>query len=145
MLSEYILALLKVAKEEKAEVTPKKFQKIFFLLEKEKGVNLNLDFEPYLFGPYSEKLQKAMYELADKGLIKINYEDVIDPFAGFLVGRAETYELVKDTEINISNDVLAFFREWVKKDKNEILRYVYEKYREYHDVAKIKRRLLGHD
>jgi len=47
-----IKLLLYTAKKENTEVTPTKFQKIFFLLEKEKGVNL----EPWLFGAYSSKL-----------------------------------------------------------------------------------------
>ncbi len=52
-----IKLLLYTAKEENVEVTPTKIQKIFFLLEKEKGVQLGLDFEPFIFGPYSEKLK----------------------------------------------------------------------------------------
>ena len=45
-----IKLLLYTAKEENAKVTPTKLQKIFFLLEKEKGINLGLDFEPWFFG-----------------------------------------------------------------------------------------------
>jgi len=127
---DYILALLYVAKEEKAEVTAIKLQKIFFLLEKEKNINLGLDFKPYLFGPYSEKLQDALYELANKGLVKINYEDVKN-LAGVTIGYKESYELAKDIKIDVSEDILAFFKQWVKKSKNEILKYVYEKYPEY--------------
>ena len=52
-----IKLLLYVAKDEGAEVTATKLQKIFFLLEKEKGVDLGLEFTPWFFGPYSEKLQ----------------------------------------------------------------------------------------
>lgn len=37
---DYILALLHVAREEKAQVTATKLQKIFFILEKEKNINL---------------------------------------------------------------------------------------------------------
>ena len=134
---DYILALLKVAKEEKAEVTATKLQKIFFLLEKERNVNLQLDFKPYLFGPYSEKLQNALYELVDKGLVKIVYEDVKN-LAGVIIGQKESYELAKEIKINVDNNVLEFFRQWVKKSRNEILKYVYEKYPEYSEYSIIK-------
>jgi len=134
---DYILTLLYVAKEEKAEVTATKFQKIFFLLEKEKNVNLELDFKPYLFGPYSEKLQAALYELAHKGFVKINYGDVKN-LAGVVIGQKESYELAKEMKINVDSDVLAFFRQWVKKSRNNILKYVYEKYPEYSKYSIIK-------
>ena len=127
---DYILALLKVAKEEKAEVTAIKLQKIFFILEKEKNINLGLNFKPYLFGPYSEKLQNALYELTNKGLVKINYEDVKN-LARVTIGYKESYELAKDIKIDVSEDILTFFKQCVKKSRNEILRYVYEKYPEY--------------
>jgi len=134
---DYILALLYVAKEEKAEVTAIKLQKIFFLLEKEKNINLGLDFKPYLFGPYSEKLQDALYELANKGLVKINYEDVKN-LAGVTIGYKESYELAENIKIDVSEDILTFFRQWVKKSRNEILKYVYEKYPEYSEYSIIK-------
>ena len=130
VVEEFILAFLKVAKEEGAEVTPTKLQKIFFLLEKEKGIKLDLDFQPYLFGPYSEKLTRTVHEMAEQGLVKILYEEVKN-LAGVTIGYAETYELAKDVDTEVSEDVLSFFREWVKKDKNEILRHVYQKYPEY--------------
>ena len=133
MLSDYILALLKVAKEENAEVTAIKFQKIFFLLEKEKGVNLGIEFEPYLFGPYSEKLQNILYELAKQGFVKINYEPV-NNLAGVTVGYKESYEIAKEVEVSVSDDVLEFFREWAKKSRNKIQEYVYKKYPEYSDI-----------
>ena len=134
---DYILGLLYVAKEEKAEVTATKLQKIFFLLEKEKDVKLDLDFKPYLFGPYSEKLQSALYDLVDKGLVKINYEGVKN-LAGVVIGQKESYELAKEIKIDVDSDILAFFRQWVKKSRNEILKYVYEKYPEYSEYSIIK-------
>ena len=138
---DYILTLLHIAREEKAQVTATKLQKIFFILEKEKNINLGLDFKPYLFGPYSEKLQNSLYRLVDKGLVKINYDDVKN-LAGITVGYKESYELPeKDIKINVSEEVLSFFRQWVKKDRNEILEYVYEKYPEYSEYSLIKDRL----
>ena len=139
---DYILALLHVAKVEKAEVTATKLQKIFFIMEKEKSVNLGLNFKPYLFGPYSEKLQNSLYELVDKGLVKINYDDVKN-LAGTTVGYKESYELEKDIKIDVSEEVLSFFRQWVKKNRNEILEYVYGKYPEYIEYSLIKDKFKG--
>jgi len=139
---DYILALLQVAKVEKAEVTATKLQKIFFIMEKEKSVNLGLNFKPYLFGPYSEKLQNSLYELVDKGLVKINYDDVKN-LAGTTVGYKESYELEKDIKIDVSEEVLSFFRQWVKKNRNEILEYVYGKYPEYIEYSFIKDKFKG--
>ncbi len=51
-----IKLLLYTAKEENAKVCATKLQKVFFLLEKETGKDLGLEFKPWFFGPYSEKL-----------------------------------------------------------------------------------------
>jgi len=137
-IEDYILAFLKTAKEEKVIVTPIKLQKIFFLLEKEKGINLNLDFEPFFFGPYSEKLTNIMYEFEKQGLITIKRKEVINPADNFFWGYAETYELDKNIETSVGEDTLSFFRDWIKKDKNEILKYIEEKYPEYFRVGEKK-------
>jgi len=95
-----------------------------------------------LFGPYSEKLQNSLYELVDKGLVKINYDDVKN-LAGTTVGYKESYELKKDIKIDVSEEVLSFFRQWVKKNRNEILEYVYGKYPEYIEYSLIKDKFKG--
>ncbi|BDC17378.1 hypothetical protein [Acidianus sp. HS-5] len=56
-ISHLIKLLLYVANNENAEVNATKLQKIFFLLEKEKGLDLRLNFRPWFFGPYSSILQ----------------------------------------------------------------------------------------
>jgi len=111
-VEDYLIALLKVAKEEKAEVNATKIQKIFFLLEREKGINFNLDFKPWLFGPYSKKLDKVLYGLIDKGVVKVVDKGAIDdPFTGLVIGHKRAYELNRDYEVNIDKDVLDFFKQ----------------------------------
>lgn len=139
-IEDYILAFLKTAEEEKVIVTPIRLQKTFFLLEKEKGIDLKLNFEPFFFGPYSEKLTNIMYELGKQGLIVIKHKEVINPLDKFFWGYAETYELGKNVEIIVSEDILSFFRDWIKKDKNEILKYIEEKYPEYFGIGPIQSR-----
>lgn len=46
IIEEYLVVLLKVAREEKAEDDATKIQKDILPLEREKDVNLNLDFKP---------------------------------------------------------------------------------------------------
>lgn len=133
-VSDYLLTFLSVAKKEKRKVTPIKLQKVFFILEKEKGVNLGLDFKPNTFGPYSEKLQNKLYELAKNGLVIIKYHEVRNK-RHELVGYAESYKIAQDLENNADNEIIKFFRRWTRKNPNEIMDYVERKYPEYFDTS----------
>ncbi|WP_062094603.1 hypothetical protein [Sulfolobus acidocaldarius] len=138
-----MLALLKVAKEENAEVTATKLQKIFFLLEKEGGVDLGLGFEPFYFGPYSEYLQNKINKLIDAGIVSVEEDPVEDMITGFVVGVRRKYVLAKDMEIKgVDKKVLDFFREWVRKSRSEILKYVYYRYPEYTSYSIIRDKIL---
>jgi len=136
-----IKLLLYTAKEKNAEVTPTKLQKIFFLLEKEKEVKLGLNFEPFIFGPYSEKLSDYLDKLIELGEVKeIEKEEVRDPLSDAVIGYIRNYVL--STEFKPEEDekeVETFFREWVRKSKDEIMNYVYKKYREYFGFPKVKK------
>jgi len=77
-----IRLLLYTAKEENTEVTATKLQKIFFLLEKEKGIQLGLEFKPWFFGPYSSKLQDYIDKLIEIGEVDVEEEEVRDPLSG---------------------------------------------------------------
>lgn len=72
-------------------------------------------------------MQNSLYELAGKGFVKIDYGDVKN-LAGVTIGYKESYELGKDIKIHVDEEVLSFFRQWVRKNRNETLKYVYEKY-----------------
>jgi len=128
-----IKLLLYTAKEENMHITPTKLQKIFFLLEKEKGIQLGLDFKPWFFGPYSSKLQNYIDKLIELGEVDVEEkEEVRDPMSEAVIGYVRNYVLkgeVKPEEDE--KDVVEFFKEWVRKDKGEILNYVYKKYPEY--------------
>ncbi|ALG97135.1 Conserved conjugative plasmid protein [Sulfolobales virus YNP1] len=112
-----IKLLLYTAKEENAEVTPTKFQKIFFLLEKEKGVQLDLDFEPWLFGAYSSKLQDYLYRLIEIGEVDIvEKKEIKDPISDAVIGYVKNYVLVCDFKPEEDEkEIEEFFREWVQK------------------------------
>ncbi|MFP3234185.1 MAG: conjugal transfer protein [Sulfolobaceae archaeon] len=139
-----IKLLLYTAKQENAKVTPTKFQKIFFLLEKEKGVQLGLDFEPWLFGAYSSKLQDYLYRLVELGEVDvIEEEEVRDPLSGAIIGYKKNYVLSSGFEPEEEErEIEAFFREWVKKSKDEIMNYAYRKYPEYFSYERIRENVL---
>jgi len=140
-----IKLLLYTAKQENAKVTPTKFQKIFFLLEKEKGVQLGLDFEPWLFGAYSVKLQDYLYRLAELGEVDVVKEkEVKDPLSGAIIGYIKNYVLKSDFQPeDDEKEIEEFFREWVRKSTDEIMNYAYKKYPEYFSYPAIRDHVFG--
>jgi hypothetical protein len=140
----FIKLLLYIAKLNNVEVTATKLQKIFFLLEKEKGINLGLNFRPWFFGPYSEKLQDYLDKLIEMGNVNVEEEEIRDVLTQKVVGYKRIY-ILKDENFMPSNEdeVIEFFKEWVKKGRHEILTYVYEKYPEYSKYSLIRDKILG--
>jgi uncharacterized protein YwgA len=138
-----IRLLLYTAKEENTTVTATKLQKIFFLLEKEKGVDLGLEFKPWFFGPYSSKLQDFIDKLIEIGEVDVEEEEVRDPLSGEVIAYKRRYVLKSEfTPEEEEEEIEAFFREWVRKDRSEILKYVYEKYPEYGKYTMIRDKVL---
>ncbi|BDC18264.1 conjugal transfer protein [Acidianus sp. HS-5] len=141
---QLIKLLLYVAKEEGVEVTATKLQKIFFLLEKEEGVDLGLEFTPWFFGPYSSLLQDYIDKLIEKGDVSVEEQEVKDVLSGQVVGYKRVYVLSSD--FNTSQDdksIEEFFRKWVRMSRSEILNYVYRKYPEYAKYSLIRDKILG--
>jgi len=140
-----IKLLLYTAKQENTTVTPTKLQKIFFLLEKEKGKDLGLEFKPWFFGPYSSKLQDFIDKLIEIGEVDIEYEEEVrDPLSGEIVGYKSHYVLKSEfTPSKDEEEIEAFFREWVRKSRTEILNYVYKKYPEYGKYSMIRDKVLS--
>lgn len=139
-----IKLLLYVAKEEGTEVTATKLQKTFFLLEKEGGINLNLGFKPWFFGPYSSLLQDYVDRLIEKGDVSVEEREVKDVLSGQVVGYKRVYVLSSDFNAGQDDEsVKEFFRKWVKMSRGEILNYVYRKYPEYARYSLIRDKILG--
>jgi len=140
-----IKLLLYTAKEENTEVTPTKLQKIFFLLEKEKGIQLGLDFKPWFFGAYSSKLQDYIDKLIELGDVDVEEkEEVRDPLSGAIIGYIRNYVLKSELKPEEEEkEIEMFFREWVRKSRSEILNYVYKKYPEYAKYSIIRDKVLS--
>ena len=125
-----IKLLLYISKEENTEVTATKLQKIFFLLEKEKGVELGLDFKPWFFGPYSSKLQDYINKLTELGEVDVEEkEEVKDPLSEEVIAYRRNYVLNSEFKPE-EEEIETFFREWIRKSRTDILNYVYKKYPE---------------
>ena len=140
-----IKLLLYTAKEENMHITPTKLQKIFFLLEKEKGIQLGLDFKPWFFGPYSSKLQNYIDKLIELGEVDVEEkEEVRDPLSGAIIGYIRNYVLKSELKPEEEEkEIEMFFREWVRKSRSEILNYVYKKYPEYFEYSMIRDKVLS--
>jgi len=126
-----IKLLLYAAKEGNTEVTATKLQKIFFLLEKEQGIQLGLDFKPWFFGPYSSRLQDYVDKLIELEEIDVEEEEVRDPLSEEVIAYKRYYVLKSELKPEEDRPIETFFREWVRKSRTEILNYVYKKYPEY--------------
>jgi len=128
---KYILELLYIARQKNIKIPVIKLQKIFFLLEKEGKVDLGLDFKPDTFGPFSEKLQDAVYELIDAGLVRISFETIKND-KGEAIGYREIFSLSDDVkEVCLDKELVRFFERWLYLDKDELQKYVERKYPEY--------------
>lgn len=71
-------------------------------------------------------------------------EEIRDVLTQKVVGYKRIY-ILKDENFMPSNEdeVIEFFKEWVKKGRHEILTYVYEKYPEYSKYSLIRDKILG--
>jgi len=137
-----IKLLLYISKEENTEVTATKLQKIFFLLEKEKGVELGLDFKPWFFGPYSSKLQDYINKLTELGEVDVEEkEEVKDPLSEEVIAYRRNYVLNSEFKPE-EEEIETFFREWIRKSRTDILNYVYKKYPEYTKYSVIRDKVL---
>ena len=114
-----IKLLLHVAKEENTEVTATKLQKIFFLLEKEQGIQLGLDFKPWFFGPYSSRLQDYIDKLIELEEIDVEEEEVRDPLSEEVIAYKRYYVLKSELKPEEDRPIETFFREWVRKSRTD--------------------------
>ena len=68
-------------------------QKIFFLIEKEVGLGIDLNYIKYHYGPFSRELMNYVNEMGEKGLLEEKTLNSGDPY------ETHTFELTKRGEI----------------------------------------------
>ena len=140
---DYILGILRLAKDLNVEVTATRFQKTVFLVQKELGRELGYKFVPYYFGPFSKELQDDVYKLKRQGLVDVEEMAVEDLITGALVGFKKVYKITdKAPAVELDEELKNFVTEKLKVPLHDLLRYVYVKYPEYTAVSLIKDRVL---
>ncbi|QXJ32044.1 conjugal transfer protein [Saccharolobus shibatae] len=128
---KYLLALLKASWEDEAKLTLNEIQFIMFLLEKELGVELNLDFTPSIFGPHSLNLKETLKRLVSQGIVEVIKSVSLSTF--------DIYVLRNNVEVEIEDNVMNFFRYWIRKDYYEIFKYILVSYGSYFDTPMTRR------
>jgi uncharacterized protein YwgA len=116
-----------------------KFHKEIFLGKKEFGLDIDLEYVKYNYGPFSLDLNNKLVELKNKDLINVyeeNFISIDSPFLGKKItyslsenGKKEFGKLLSDSLykefIEISRKVIL---KWNLKPLKEIIDYVYSKY-----------------
>jgi len=141
-----LLLLLKTATKKKVSLSIAQIQKIMFLLVKEKGIDIGLEFKPFIFGPFSEELQNMVYDLVEEGFATFTEKKVRDPLSGEIIARPKYYRLKRGVKVEPTDDekeIVEFFQYWAEKPQNELLKYVHEKFPEYSKYELVRKHLLS--
>jgi type I restriction enzyme S subunit len=113
-----------------------------FLLQQEAGLNLNYDFIPYKYGPFSKEVYKDIEELQKNLLVErvkpkkdleITEIKLIDEFNDW----AE--RIIKTLSQEIKDTIKSYTDKYGRMELNELLEYVYDKYPKY--AVKSKRKM----
>lgn len=115
-----------------------KLQKLVFLIDKEKGINIGYSFRPYIYGPYSFELSDDLDVLKSLQLIQVEaeeFETIDSPFVGkkltFSLAAKGKELLDKNTQLfseTQEKDIVSIISEWNEKPLSIIISYVYSKY-----------------
>lgn len=119
------------------------FQKEMFLVVKEicPDLDIDLNFEPYHYGPFSRNLANLLDDLEDNSLIRV--ERYVDTCSYSITSKG----VEKVSKLDVSNDI----RKKISNLKNAsnnlgykgLLRYVYFNFPEYAENSKIKDKVMG--
>ncbi len=139
---DFILLLLNV--DNKKSIEGNLFlQKEMFLIVKEvwKGLETELNFVPYNYGPYSQRLVNLLRELNFNNLIFIDKSEETNKYSITKKGEEEL------NKINFPKDIVKKVTN-LKVGSNKLgykglLRYVYFNYPDYTTKSKIKDEVLG--
>jgi len=128
-VGNYLIVLLKIANNYNFEITPSILHAIFFLLQNEDEIKLNLTFRPQFLGVESQELNETLKELVEKGVIKPVYKEFKDPITGDTITYISNYKVQKENvEIKVDPKIIKAIEKWVKMGKKGLLNYMYTKY-----------------
>ncbi|MDK2864883.1 MAG: type restriction enzyme subunit [Thermotogota bacterium] len=113
-----------------------------FLLQQEAGLNLDYNFIPYKYGPFSKEVYEDIEELERNFLVErmkpkkdIEMTEIrlIDEFKDW------TERIIDNLPQKIKDAIKTYVEKYGKMELNELLDYVYAKYPEYAVKSKRKR------
>jgi uncharacterized protein YwgA len=123
-----------------------KFEKLVFLskeevLKKEKEDVPEFKFEPDRFGPLATELYDEIEYLGSSGLLSKTAQGT---FAITEKGKSYFENRVRNRiDPKTVERIQQLKKRWDKKDLGELLRYVYEQYKDYTVNSEIKEKILG--
>lgn len=132
---KFVLLFLKEAKKVSGKT---KFQKMIFLLNKEKNVLTEHEFKIYTYGPYSTDLSADLDALNQFELIDVE-KKVFDTLNSEYIGKQYEYSLTNNGKELIDQCIKEFSPDEIKKIKEivtkwnnkelpNIISYVYGRY-----------------
>jgi len=113
-----------------------------FLLQQEAGLNLNYDFIPYKYGPFSKEVYEDIEKLEKNLLVErvkpkkdaeMTEIKMIDEFKD----RAES--IIKTLPQEIKETIKSYTEKYGRMELNKLLDYVYDKYPKYAVKSKRKK------
>ncbi|BDC17377.1 hypothetical protein [Acidianus sp. HS-5] len=82
--------------------------------------------------------------MIEEGEVGVKEEEIRDVLSEAVVGYKRTYFLKDNLVLREGDeDLMNFFKYWVRKSRSEILNYVYMKYLEYTRYSIIRDKILG--
>ncbi|MBC9988405.1 DUF4065 domain-containing protein [Haloferax sp. AS1] len=139
-----------------------RLQKLLFLLQEEtefKDVyeNVEIEFKPYKYGPFSEQIYDELELLISMGAIREVEAERADHLRDendtrghsnkrFVLtdrGRTIAKEVNRQLEDDLEGQFAEVISEHVDMDLEDLLRYVYQQYEEYTTESEIKDEIMG--
>jgi uncharacterized protein YwgA len=140
-----------------------KLQKLIFLLEEETEFNyfhekVNIEFEPYKYGPFSEQVYDELELLLSMGVVEeVETEYELDDIRNkedssshaskkFVLterGQKAATEVNRALEDEVQTQFEEVIEEYTEMDLETLLEYVYRQYPSYTTESEIKKDILG--
>lgn len=139
-----------------------RLQKLLFLLQEEtefKNVyeNVEIEFKPYKYGPFSEQVYDELELLISMGAIEETEAEEADYLRDendtrghsskrFVLtdrGRTIAKEVNRQLEDDLEDEFAEIINEHVDMDLEDLLQYVYQQYEEYTTESEIKDEIMA--
>ncbi|MBU0627622.1 MAG: hypothetical protein KKC75_00390 [Nanoarchaeota archaeon] len=110
-----------------------KLQKMMYLLQTEQKLPINLDFQIYLYGPFSRGLNNEVDKMISDGLIEntqtiTNLGGVCYEYTISDKGRKTAMNILEKLPRDIKEKIITNISKFGSMTATDIVRYVYENY-----------------